>query len=402
MTDTPAPLLDVARPARVHNIPQTVAAMKAAGGSPAGFFFEWLKLRLGRNRLPLSDYLTMKLWDKTLYSGAKLDTFTGKSEKAREIYRAANFIPEVQALAGSKLASNAILTAHGLPVVPLLGLHTARAFPGPGRTATPEALASFLLNDLSYPAFGKPLWGIQSLGSVSLSSRDAAAGTVTLQNGGTVEALRLAREIHAAYFMHGYIFQPRLAPHPDVKAVCGDRLATVRVLTAERKAYGPCVLRTCWKIPAGASNADNFWRAGNILAGIDAETGAVTRAVTGSGSALREVETHPDTGARLPGLAVPLWEDICRTALFGATAMSGFWLLGWDIAATADGSVILDVNEKPDFVMHQMADRRGVIDETFAEFLADRRAERRDWNRRTREDGRNDLKASYDFSAPEK
>ena len=88
MTDqptSPAPVLDVQRPPRVINIPQTIAAMKAEGYSPFLSFPAWLKLRCGPNRLPPGEYLGMKLWDKKLYPDAKLNSFIGKAQKARDV-----------------------------------------------------------------------------------------------------------------------------------------------------------------------------------------------------------------------------------------------------------------------------------------------------------------------------
>ena len=40
---------------------------------------------------------------------------------------------------------------------------------------------------------------------------------------------------------------------------------------------GPVLLRASWKIPSGETVADNFWRSGNMLAGIDVETGKIIR-----------------------------------------------------------------------------------------------------------------------------
>ena len=402
MTDQPAPpqtpLLDTVHPDRVYDIPQTIRAMRAAGVSPAGAFFEWLKLRCQRNRLRPGDYLAMRLWDRTLYQRARLEDFADTLNAIKKLYPAANFRTDMNALALSKIASDAILAAHGLPVVPLLNLHTTRVFPSPGRTASTQALESFLLNGLSCPAFGKPLWGTQSLGSISLASRDAAAGTVALQDGRIVKAADLAREIHARYGFEGYIFQPKLAPHEAVRAICGDRVATVRVVTIMKENV-PYVLRTCWKIPAGANMADNFWRRGNILAGIDMGSGTVTRALTRSGADLRIVEAHPDTGTRLAGLKVPLWEEICKTALFGMAAMGAFGIIGWDIAATADGPVIIDVNETPDPALPQMADGKGLADATFMEFLAGRRAERKLWQEAVRRYMKKEHSAIFSFTA---
>ncbi len=399
MTDQPAPLLDTVHPDRVYDIPQTIRAMKAAGVSPAGAFFQWLKLRCKRNRLQPGEYLGMQLWDPALYPQARLEDFTDTLNAIKRLYPVVNFRKDMNALAFSKIASDAILAAHGLPVVPLLNLHTARAFPSAGRTATAQALEAFLLNDLSCPAFGKPLWGSQSLGTTSIASRDAAAGTLALQDGRTVKAADLAREIHARYGFDGYIFQPKLAPHAAVRALCGDKLATVRVMTVMKENV-PYVFKVCWKIPAGANMADNFWRRGNILAGVDMATGTVTRALARTDAGLRLIETHPETGARLAGLKLPLWEEICTTALYGMAAMGAFGIIGWDIAATADGPVIIDVNETPDPGLPQMANGTGMADATFMEVFEARRKERDRWQEDVRKFMKKEHGAVFNFSSP--
>ena len=227
-------------------------------------------------------------------------------------------------------------------------------------------------------AFGKPLSGYQSLGSVSLESCESSSGILTRQDGKKIEAGTLAREIHDCYGGSGYIFQPRLVPHEAVRAVCGARVATLRILTIFGS-EGPRVFRACWKIPAGPNYADNFWRPGNLLASINLENGIVSRVVSGTGLTMTEVERHPDTNTPLVGMKVPLWEECCAAALTGATALPDFGLLGWDIAATSTGAVIIEVNDTPDAIMPQIADRRGIMEPMFQKFLDDRRHAEKAW-----------------------
>jgi hypothetical protein len=167
-------------------------------------------------------------------------------------------------------------------------------------------------------------------------------------------------------------------PHETVRAICGERVATLRILTISG-ASGPKIFRACWKIPAGPNWADNFWRPGNLLASIDMNTGIVQRVVTGTGFAMTEVENHPDTKTRLVGMKVPLWEERCTAALTGAMALPDFGLLGWDIAATSEGPVILEVNDTPDAIMCQIADRRGLMEPSFHGFIEERRHAFKAW-----------------------
>jgi hypothetical protein len=146
-------------------------------------------------------------------------------------------------------------------------------------------------------------------------------------------------------------------------------------------ADGPHILRAAWKIPGGGNIADNFWRPGNLLASLDLATGRIVRVVVGTGLAQRELTHHADTGARLVGITVPLWREITELALEAAKSLREVRLIGWDMAATEHGAVIVEPNYTPDFGLPQLADRRGMLDEPFKAFLAACRAEGREAKR---------------------
>lgn len=57
----------------------------------------------------------------------------------------------------------------------------------------------------------------------------------------------------------------------------------------------------------------------------------------------------------------------------GARLFTQFGLIGWDIAPTLDGPVILGLDPAPDLDLHQLADRRGALEPEFLAFLAERR-----------------------------
>ncbi len=363
-------ILETERPKKPQDMNAFLRAILAATGSSVRFLPEWLKLYTGPGKLLFEEYLNLRLWDPEFYPRSELKSFIGNWGMVK-LWRAVNFIQESRALATHKLAAAAVLEAHGLSSPPLLGMHAAGAISGDKRTSTEKELEDFLIHTLSYPAFGKPLQGLQSLGSISLDSVDAETGLISCADGREVPAAALAKEIHDAYAKSGYIFQPRLVPHDDVRKVCGGRIATVRVVTIAME-DGPQVFRASWKIPAGSNGADNFWRTGNILAAIDLDTGTVTGAVSGAGLSMQEVEKHPDTGAALKGLKVPLWEEICKTALAAAAAFPDFGLIGFDIAATRDGPIVIEVNDTPDAPMVQIAQRKGMLGPQMTAFVETR------------------------------
>ena len=119
--------------------------------------------------------------------------------------------------------------------------------------------------------------------------------------------------------------------------------------------------------------ADNFWRAGNILTKVDLANGQIGRAVSGCGFETTILDHHPDTGMALVGTAIPGWEELSELALEGARLMRHIPMIGWDIAPTAHGPIIVEMNETPDLFLNQFAHARGILESEFVEFAAAQR-----------------------------
>ena len=84
------------------------------------------------------------------------------------------------------------------------------------------------------------------------------------------------------------------------------------------------------------------------------------------------------------GIEVPNWREIFRLALDAASALREVRLIGWDIAAVEGGALIVEPNFTPDFLMAQLADRRGMLDARFNTFLAQCKAGARQTKRKLR------------------
>jgi hypothetical protein len=121
--------------------------------------------------------------------------------------------------------------------------------------------------------------------------------------------------------------------------------------------------------------ADNFWRSGNLLAELDHETGEILRVVRGTGMGQVEIEAHPDTGEKLLGARVPHWDDMVGLAFKAHKVVRDMPLIGWDMAATSRGPVLVEANRAPDLRMPQLVTRRGSLDERLRSLLQQRRDE---------------------------
>ncbi len=341
---------------------QRVAA--AAKKSPMQIMMEYGRLAKGPGKISPSDYIELRLFDDEWCKEGDRAMFVGK-RRNRDICFEANYRRDWLGVLQNKILSQSYLNAFGLPVIPIKAIYA----PGSRRSGTLLSdradIEGFLKRADVYPLFGKPAEGSNSLGSIALVATDGTR--VEKTDGERLPIEKLAADIIENY-ESGYLFQELIAPHAEVATVCGRRIASVRFLTIASRS-GVQTIRAAWKIPAGANVADNYWREGNLLASIDPSNGRVKRVTSGSGVDAKQHEAHPDTGTRLIGVEHPQWQEMCAVALDGARLMRSVPLIGWDIACTEHGPMIIEMNEYPDFFLMQFAEGRGLLDEEFADFL---------------------------------
>lgn len=366
-------IVDVARPNRDSTPGEALLrAVAASGLSTARILQDYARLAFGPGRLSFNDYIRLRLFDERLYANVDKRAFVG-ARMNREIAISVNYRHDWFGMLASKIASAAYLRTYGLPTIPMVAVYGENlGLPTDKLLRRPNELLDLLRQESIYPLFAKPVESYQSLGSASLQAYHPARNTIRFVDGREVGLEDFVSYIRRHY-AHGYVLQPLMTPQAAVRRICGDRLATIRVLTILTE-DGPKIARVSWKIPAGANAADNFWRKGNLLAQVDRKSGEVGRALCGSGLELVEVSRHPDSQIELAGFALPNWPSICEVALAGARLMRHVPLIGWDMASTDAGALIVEMNETPDFLLHQLADRRGMLDEEFSDFIAFQKA----------------------------
>lgn len=346
---------------------QLAQISKASGLSPTAIALTFARLARGPGKLSFKDFIRLRLFDRAISAATPVSEFVGQRRNL-EICHTVNYRHDWYGLMSDKVALSSYLATYGLPTIGLAAIYAPNLGAGaPPVLSNREMLESFLTTPGNFPLFGKPVEGIQSLGSIALRRWQNGQRELEATDGRRIPLEQIVSEIEAHY-RSGYIFQPLMSPHPRVGELCGQRLASVRVLTALTEA-GPKVMRACWKVPAGCNMADNYWRAGNLLAQIDLNSGRVLRATSGAGIDTILHERHPDTGTPLIGFEIPHWDEVQGLALRGARLMRHMPLIGWDIAPTESGPVIVEMNQTPDCFLVQFADRRGILDAEFRAFM---------------------------------
>lgn len=168
------------------------------------------------------------------------------------------------------------------------------------------------------------------------------------------------RDLQADMQRDDYLVQSFVRPHPALASWgSGKALGTLRIVTLVQ-AGEVHLLYALMRIPAGNNVHDNFTggSSGNLIASVDVNSGilqsAFGRRDERFSRLLESFEHNPDTGKRIAGEAVPDWPLIARTVQRAALSFAEMPLLGWDIALSADGIVIIEANSNPDIIGAQV------------------------------------------------
>lgn len=163
----------------------------------------------------------------------------------------------------------------------------------------------------------------------------------------------------------GWIMQPIVRNHHKLQEATASRsLSTIRMVTFLDGQQAQ-LLYAVLRIPTGDNSADNFSHgsSGNLVAPVDIETG-ITGTPRGSRSKLWpdiiNVHTHPDSNMKIDRIKLPFWKEAVELAIRGQQTFRELRTLGWDIAITDDGPVIVEANATYDMDLIQVAYGRGL------------------------------------------
>lgn len=262
------------------------------------------------------------------------------------------------ALCADKIIYHATMNGLGFPVPKLAAIvHPTR----PHRTVPvlrdAESIAEYLRTQAPYPIFTKPLGGRQSVGAASLAAYHADSDELEDLYGHRFPLSTFVAELEP-FIAEGYLVEERLNPHPALAERCGPALSTFRTVVMQDE-DGAEILDVAFKITVDGQVADNFWR-GNLLAGVRMEDGKIERVITAPGIHGKRIAKHPDTGAELVGWHLPDWEAFKETVLAASLALPGLGLIGWDVALTDNGPVLVEANAGSNWALVQLATARGL------------------------------------------
>jgi hypothetical protein len=156
-----------------------------------------------------------------------------------------------------------------------------------------------------------------------------------------------------------WVVQARLHPHPALGGIALAALPTARLTTIRNEAGEPELVTSVLRFPSIENILIDNIKAGGLMAPIDPETGRLGAACRGKRAG--EIQRHPATDAAIVGLQLPDWDSAKQlVARAHRDAFPEYSMVGWDVAFTSNGPVLIEGNGKPCIVVAQRATATGI------------------------------------------
>lgn len=239
--------------------------------------------------------------------------------------------------------------AVGLPTPTLLAIvHAGTAGWGVGdRVLDDGADFAAVLDDHPGDIVIKPSDGGRGVG-LRVFTRE---GGLLRDDGGTISAHELWDVLRADPGHRCFVVQERMRNRADIAALSpGPALNTIRLVTLVTRSGAREVVQCSIRLGLGGGVTDNFGdgTAGNGYAIIDPDTGRMGPLLRARPDGCGFVATPdiPQSGIRVEGQKLPGWEEALELAFSATRHFLPLRSVGWDIAVTDRGPVIVEANRE--------------------------------------------------------
>lgn len=199
------------------------------------------------------------------------------------------------------------------------------------------------LLDLLYSVGSLVLKPVRGGGGRGVSVVHALEGDDLLLNGRRASSSELWEHITGNDTMLVY---ECVRQHKALSRLYPHSLNTIRILTMTGRDGVPFVARAVLRLGTDASCPTDNWIRGGLCTAINLEDGSLGQAVRfpARDDRLRWVSVHPDTDAPIAGSRIPEWDAVLAAALKGARTVPSTPYVGWDVALSEEGPVMIEGN----------------------------------------------------------
>ena len=260
----------------------------------------------------------------------------------------------------NKAAFAAYCARRGLPTVPILAI----ARNGKLRKAAGQERALPAIGLFIKPYNSKGGRGAERWDHLESNRYKRADGTILTR-------AQLRDRLINLSLRHAYIVQPCVTNHPEIADLSNGALSTVRIITCLDEHDRPEITHAVFKMAVGKNTTIDNVHAGGIAATVDLRTGEL-RPATDLGIDPRRgwCTRHPDTGAQISGRKLLFWTEALDLARRAHTPFSGRIVIGWDVALTTEGPLLVEGNGAPGVDLIQRPNGEPIGSSRLGELLA--------------------------------
>ena len=171
----------------------------------------------------------------------------------------------------------------------------------------------------------------------------------------SVEQIEDKKEFYKSLKEKGEFIEELVVQDENWASLSPNSINTLRIMTTGVKGKAEIIFAAA-RIGSGNSIADNFHQGGKGVL-IDLETGKLVG--KGIDKALNESDKSI-TGIKFDGFQVPYWEEIKQMVLEAALVNDKVNLIGWDVAISKNGPLIIESNRGPGWDLPHVLTGKGM------------------------------------------
>lgn len=142
------------------------------------------------------------------------------------------------------------------------------------------------------------------------------------------------------------LFEQKVRQTQQLSCFNSSSVNTIRFMTTLMPTGEAKAIATFIKIGRSGAFVDNAGGGGNVDAGINVATGEIYGAIEFNGfRKTRPIDCHPDTKSQLNGVVIEHWNEISDQLCYYQQQVPFLKAIGWDVAITDDGPVIIEIND---------------------------------------------------------
>jgi len=234
-------------------------------------------------------------------------------------------------LVNDKYLFHCLCRYHGIPVPEVYGIYSDGSVKADGST-----LSDLMDRHGLERVILKPVQGMQGKG-ICFVVRDGQGTKMEPVQGQGTAAGRVDGQ------REEFIVQEVVRQHPVMSRINPHCLNTIRLITLLTRDNEVKFLAAMLRTGSGTAPVDNF-SLGGIVIKVDIATGRLRGPGFLKGKCAQQVARHPLTGVVFEGLEMPHWNELKESVTEAQKVFSELKSVGWDLAVTPDGPVIIEGN----------------------------------------------------------